>query len=86
MAHGGPAVFFCDLVAEFDDFGCGEVDDLACFDADELVVWGAAIRESVVCLFAVVEYLFDDSCADEEFDGPVNGCFGDDHAEPAECE
>ena len=74
---GGQAVGGADFVAEFDELGdfCG--DDVSGLGVDEEGVSGLSDRELVVGLLAVDEDLLDDPGGFEEFEGAVDGGFGD---------
>lgn len=74
---GCEAVGGADFVAEFDELGdfCG--DDASGLGVDEQGVSGLSDRELVVGLLAVDKDMLDDACGFEEFEGAVDGRFGD---------
>lgn len=65
------------FVAEFDEFGDFGGDDGSGFGVDQEGVSGLSDGELVVGLFAVDEDMLDDACGFEEFEGAVDGGFGD---------
>lgn len=77
MCLCGEAVGGADFVAEFDELGdfCG--DDGSGFGIDQERVSGLSDGELVVGLFAVNEDMLDDAGGFEEFEGAVDGGFGD---------
>jgi len=70
-------VFGADFFSELDEFGDFYGEDVSGVDIDEEGVSGLADGELVVGLFAVEEDMLDDACGFEEFEGSVDGCFGD---------
>ena len=77
MCLGGEAMGGADSVAEFDELGDFGGDDAAGFYIDEEGVSGLPDGELVVGLLAPEEDMLDDAGGFEEFEGAVDGGFGD---------
>lgn len=84
MALGVEAAFFADAIADGGEFGDADGFDVVGVDADEHFCGFAAVDELVVDLIGVEWDALDDAGFEHEFEGSVDGGFGDAVAAGAE--
>src|SRR3990170_1518696 len=71
------AIFFADLSFNFPQLLFFKFHNFSAFQANEVVMLLLSMDRFIVMVFLPMDYLFDETCLDQEGEGAINRGFGD---------